>query len=81
MLAICNKVGNWKVYAPYLGLSGADIDVLESNYRRAETQCFRAFKKWKERAAFKATYLYLVDNVFLKYGNAELATYVGSLLK
>ena len=80
MLEISRKVSNWEVYAPYLGLSD-DIEALKMDHRTAQIQSRMAFKMWDERAAFKATYLHLVENVFLKCGNAKMATFVCELVK
>ena len=82
LLKIAEKVsGKWEVYAPDLGLSDNDIETLRANHSSAPLQSRHAFKLWEERAAFRATYLHLVENVFLKHGNAKMATFVCKLLK
>ena len=83
LLEISKKIrGDWEVYAPYLGLSDDDIDALKMDHHQsAEIQSRRAFKLWEERAAFRATYLHLVENVFFKHGNAKMATFVCKLVK
>ena len=77
---IAKKVDNWEVYAPYLGFESRDIEDLKEQFKRPELRSSNAFLKWKERAAFKATYHYLVVNVFLKYGNGVLAEFVCNCL-
>lgn len=81
ILEIAKKVTDWEVYAPYLGLSDADIESLKIDNSKTPTRSLRAFKLWEERAAFKATYLHLAENVFFKYGNAKMATLVCKLAK
>ncbi len=82
LLEIARRVGsNWEIYAPYLGLDD-DIGALKDDHKnKTEIQSVGAFKLWEERRAFKATYLYLVENVFLKRDNASMATFVCKLLK
>lgn len=79
LLEIARNVDNWEIYAPYF-LEFKDIEDLKDKFK-PELQCQKAFFKWQERAAFKATYLYLVESVFLKQGNAKLAVFVCNLVK
>ena len=73
---IARRVKNWEPYAPCLGLGANDIEDLKDEFRKPELRSFNAFQRWKEKAAFKATYLYLVESVFLKCGNATMAEFV-----
>ncbi len=78
---IARKMGDWEYHASYLGLSTADIDDLKEEFRRTGVKKERMLFLWKQRAVFKATYRYLVEDVFLKCGNAEMAEFVCKLLK
>ena len=78
---IAKKVDNWEMIAPYLGLEVNRIEDLKEDYSKSGLRSYNAFMKWKEKAAFKATYLYLVEEVFLKNGNATLAQFICNLLK
>ena len=71
---------NWEYYAGHLGLSPADIDDLKEEFKKSGVKKDRALLLWKQRAAFKANYLFLVE-VFLKCDNAEMAEFVCNLCK
>lgn len=82
LLKISERVSSsWELYAPDLGLSD-DIESLRADHSHQTTviQSRAAFKLWEEREAFRATYLHLVENVFLKHRNAKMATFVCELL-
>lgn len=81
LLEIARKTSNWELYADRLGLSDTDIEGLKRDFNKTELQSRGAFKMWAERKAFMATYLFLVEDVFLKQGNAKMATFVCKLVK
>lgn len=77
---IAKKMDNWEYYAGHLGLSPADIDDLKEEFKKSGVKKDRALLLWKQKAAFKANYLFLVE-VFLKCDNAEMAEFVCNLCK
>lgn len=80
ILAISQRVEDWEVYAPYLCLRGDEIESIKADHGKHKVKSHGAFTKWKEKFGFKAKYHYLVKNVFLESGNAELAEFVCRLL-
>ena len=77
---IALHIDKWEVYASYLGLTQADIDGIKEDGRSNAEKKIRALQEWKRKNAFKATFRFLVEDVFLKAENAELAEKVCSLL-
>lgn len=69
---IALNLTSWELYAPYLGLSTAEIDGIKEDAHKHEQRTLRTLQKWKSKAVFKATYGALVD-VCIKLRNAELA--------
>ena len=70
----------WEKYARCL-ITQREIDDIKEENRKVGEQRYKAFLKWKQQKAFKATYFHLVVNVFLKCNNAEMAEFVCKLLK
>ena len=70
----------WEKYARCLITQKEIDDIKEENSKLGDQRC-KAFLEWKKQKAFKATYFYLVVNVFLKCNNAEMAEFVCKLLK
>ena len=66
---------DWETYARELDIPENTLDDFKEDTARAKEQRFSGLRAWKERLAFKAKYLVLV-NLFLKKNNAELAELV-----
>ncbi len=76
---IAQSVTNWKVIAPYLGLSKAEIEAIEVNERKVETRRMAMLYKWKEKLGRKATYWKLAK-AFRKAKRADLVDVICRLL-
>ena len=81
LVDIAKKMSNWESYASYLGLNHGEIDDLKEENKKSVVQGERALFMWQERLAFKATYRFLVEDVFLKGKNAAMAQFICELLK
>ena len=66
---------DWGTYARELDIPENTLDDIKEDTARAKEQRFCGLRAWKERLAFKANYLVLV-NLFLKRNNAQLAELV-----
>ena len=78
---ISEELGDqWEKYARCL-IAQKEIDDIKEDNKKVGEQRYKALLKWKQQKAFKATYFYLVENVFLKCNNAEMAEFVCKLLK
>ena len=62
----------WGTYARELDIPDNTLDDIKEDTARAKEQRFSGLRAWKDRLAFKAKYLVLV-NLFLKKNNAQLA--------
>ncbi len=71
------KITNWERYAPFLGLSGKD----KENIANEKTKMLCTLLRWKEKYAFRATFGFLVEKVFMKNDDAESAEHVCWQLK
>ncbi len=76
---IAQSVTNWKAIAPFLGLLKAEIEAIEVNERKVETQRMAMLDKWKEKLGRKATYWKLAK-VFRKVKRADLVDVIRHLL-
>ena len=53
--------GNVSILAGYLGISSANLVVIEQDYKEIETQAYWILKKWKESDSSNARLQYLHD--------------------
>lgn len=70
----------WSKVAPFLKLTDADIEDIDSESSKSRVKALNMLKKWKGKLAFRATFKVLVE-VFLKLGDAEMAEKVCGQLK
>lgn len=75
------QVSNWRKYADYLGLSEAEIEDIEAEELPPSVKMRLALKKWKQKNAFMAKFRFLVKDVFLRCGDAEIAEKICLQLK
>lgn len=73
-------ISNWERYAPFLKLTEADIEDIETKNTRGNKMLL-ALQRWKQMFAFKATFGFLVNDVFMKTMDAENAQRVCLQLK
>ncbi len=76
---IAQSVTNWKAIAPFLGLLKAEIEAIEVNERKVETQRMAMLDKWKEKLGRKATHWKLAK-AFRKAKRADLVDVIRRLL-
>ncbi len=75
---IALRVTNWKLIAPFLDLSQAEIEAIAMNERIVETQRSAMLRKWREKSGRKATYRRLAK-VFYKQQRADLVDEICNL--
>ncbi len=75
---IALHVTDWKLIAPFLGLSQAEIEAITMNEGKAETQRSAMLRKWREKSGRKATYRRLTK-VFYKQQRADLVDVICKL--
>ena len=60
---ISRYLSRWKLLAPKLKLSSADIEDIEKDNRKAEEQRVSFLDKWKQKRSYEATYRALVESL------------------
>ena len=60
---ISRYLSKWKLLAPKLKLSSADIEDIEKDNRKAEEQRVSFLDKWKQKRSYEATYRALVESL------------------
>lgn len=80
LLELSLLIPSWDKVAPFLELSEADIEDIDSESSKSRAKVLNMLKKWKGKHAFRATFKVLVE-VFLKLGDAEMAEKVCNHLK
>ena len=60
---ISRYLSRWKLLAPKLKLSSADIEDIERDNRKAEEQRVSFLDKWKQNRSYEATYRALVESL------------------
>ena len=77
---IALSVTQWRIIAPFLGLTDADeISITDNNPNNVRKQNIAMLRTWKERFGSVATYRKLAE-VFEKVGRTDLVETVCSLL-
>ena len=71
---------DWRIVAPYMGLSETDIQDIDIDKRAEPEKRLKALQKWKMKYGYVATFKNLVQ-VLLKVGNADHAEEVCRLLQ
>ena len=71
---------SWKLLAPFLKLTDAEIEDIDSDNAKTRLKVLSMLKVWKKKNAFQATFRVLVE-VLLKVGDAETAEKVCRHLK
>ena len=74
------RISNWERYAPFLKLTEADREDIETKNTKG-SRVLLALQRWKQMFAFKATFEFLVKDVFLKNNDATIARDVCQQLK
>ena len=74
-------ITNWEKYAPLLKLPDADAQDIHNRSHKQGEKMLLALQRWKQMFAFKATFEFLVQEVFLAVNDAEVAENVCHQLK
>ena len=69
--ALAMKIDDWKLLAPFIGLSEQDIAAIQDDNRSYETRSIASLTKWKRQFGSKATYLMLAEGLE-KIGRLDL---------
>lgn len=75
------RIRNWEEYASLLRLHGSDTEDIKNKGKSESQKMLLALERWKQKLAFKATFEYLVKEIFLKKDNMEYAWIVCQQLK
>ena len=78
---IARGISNWEKYAHDLELGESEMEDIRTQAKRESRKMVLALLRWKEIFGFKATFEYLVNDVFLKNNDAEAAEKVCIQLK
>ncbi len=74
-------IPSWERYAPFLKLTDADVEDISTKTTKPSHKMLLALQRWKQMFAFRATFEFLVKEVFLKNSDTENAEFVCQLLK
>ena len=72
---------NWEKYASLLKLPDTDAQDIHNRSQDQDEKMLLALQRWKQMFAFKATFEFLVKEVFLEVNDAEVAENVCYQLK
>ena len=81
LMEISLFISNWEKYADFLRLTQADIEDIAAKNTTESQRNRLALQRWKQMFAFRATFEFLVKEVFLKNNDAEVALKVCEHLK
>ena len=77
---ISKHLSEWKLLAPKLGLTDAEVEAINEENKKEEAKMVAFLRKWKQKFAWKATYRALIE-ALLGLQRAADATGVCQLLK
>ena len=77
---ISNYLSQWKLIAPELNISQAEVEAIEHDHQSAEMQKIGFLEKWKQKMSMRAIYRALMSSL-LNITRAEDARSVCQILK